>query len=102
MRKLLLGVLLIPALLSAEPVQVEKKVACDKFDNVINALGKNHGEFPIWVSTGKESQVAVLVNPKSTSWSVIQYNAKVACVLETGEGFKYLPEALSKKPSTGI
>lgn len=97
MRNLMLGVLLIPALLSAEPVQVEKKLICDSTEIVLNVITKEYKERPIWIGTVTDSQVAVLVNPQTTSWTIIQFNRKVACVLESGEGFKLLADFLDKK-----
>lgn len=88
MHKWLLGVLLLPALAFAQPVTVEKKVPCDKVEKVIEELTKKHGEEPIWFGQAQDSKVAVLVNPKTSSWSVVQFNDKIGCVLEVGDGFQ--------------
>ena len=87
MRKFLLSVLLLPAIASAEPVTIEKTVVCDNIDTVIKALTQRHKEQPIWIGTNKETKVAVLVNPETKSWTVLQYTDKAGCVLELGEGF---------------
>ena len=87
MRNLLLGVLLLPAIAIAEPVTVEKPVLCDKIENVLAEISKKHGEQPIWYGDTKDSKVAIFVNPEKGSWSVIQFNENLGCVLEVGEGF---------------
>lgn len=88
MRSFLLGVLLLPAVAFAQPVTVDKSVPCDKVERVIEELTKKHGEQPVWVGQAQDSRVTVLVNPQTQSWSVVQFNDKVACVLEVGEGFQ--------------
>lgn len=91
MRSFLLGVLLLPAVAIAQPVTVDKSVVCDKVEAVIEVLTKKYDEQPVWFGTAKDSKVGVLVNPKTSSWTVVQFNDKLACVLETGEGFQLRP-----------
>lgn len=88
MRSFLLGVLLLPAVAFAQPVTVDKTIPCDKVDKVIEELTKKYGEQPIWFGKSNDTKVAVLVNTKNANWTVIQFNDKIACVLETGEGFQ--------------
>lgn len=94
MRKFLLSVLLLPVLASAEPVTVDKPVVCDDTNIVLNGLGgEKYKEVAVWAGEGKSSMFAVLVNPTSTTWSIIQFNQEKACVLGTGFGFKFrLPD----------
>jgi hypothetical protein len=33
--------------------------------------------------------VVITANPTTNSWSIIQYNEKVACILEVGKGFQF-------------
>lgn len=91
MHKLLLGVLLLPALAQAEPVTVEKPVICDKTELVLKVLRERHGETPVWIGTGNEeprSNYVLMINRDTASWTLLQYNPDVACVLGSGEGFR--------------
>jgi hypothetical protein len=97
MRSFLLGVLLLPALAFAQPVTVEKTLPCDKVDSVIEQLTKKYEEQPVWFGTSGESRVGVLINTKTNSWTVIQFNDKIACVLEAGEGFQLRPGLVGGK-----
>lgn len=89
MRNLILGVLLLPALALAQPVTVEKTVVCDTTKTVIETLtGKEYQEYPFWIGADKNSRYVMLVNEKTSTWSFVQLNKDVACILSTGEHFK--------------
>lgn len=97
MRSFLLGVLLLPAVAMAQPVTVEKTVVCDVSEKVISEITKKHGEQPIWIGNKPESKIGVLVNSKTATWTVIQFNNKLACVIDSGEGFQVRTESLGKQ-----
>ena len=92
MQKFLLGVLLLPVLAFAEPVTVEKKVVCDSLEAVMASLtGDDIKEVPIWMGKETESELpgySVLVNEKTGTWSIIQFNQKAACIIGAGEAFQ--------------
>lgn len=98
MRKLLLGVLLLPALsFAAEPVEVNKKVICDKASKMLPYIDKEYGETPFWMANDSENYFAVLVNNETKTWSIIQYNLEkdISCLIDSGTGFKFkLPNML--------
>lgn len=96
-QSILASLLLIPTLLLAEPVELNKRVVCDKTAVVFHSLLKDHGERPIWVGVSKEDSTVVVSNPRTGSWSIVLFNDKVACVLEAGEKNQILPEALNRK-----
>lgn len=91
MRQLLLGVLLLPALALAEPVEVNKKVLCDSAKDMISYFYKKYEETPLWMGEAENSKVMVLSNAKTQTWTIIQFNLEnnVACMLEAGKGFKF-------------
>ena len=41
-------------------------------------------EVPFWVGSDADSKYVMMVNEKTKTWSFIQFNSKVACVLGTG------------------
>jgi hypothetical protein len=92
MRNFLLGVLLLPALALAQPVTVEKPVPCEKTKTVIEGLlNSDYKEQPIWLGVDDKSRYSIFANEKTGSWTLIQFNDKIACVLGVGEGSKILP-----------
>ena len=89
MRNLILGVLLLPALAHAQPVTVEKPVICDTLKTVIETLtGTGYREQPFWAGNDETSRYILLVNEKTKSWTMVQFNNKIACVLGTGENHR--------------
>ena len=75
----------------AQPVATNKEVYCDKTETMISILkGADYQEMPIWFGKEKDSKAphySLLVNQKTKSWTIIQFNAETACVLGAGEGF---------------
>lgn len=85
----ILGVLFLPALVVAQqqgPVRVEKPVICGPTELVIGEV-VDHKERPIWGSQLEDSKVALFANPETETWTMVQWNADVACVIEVGKGY---------------
>lgn len=92
MRKLILGILLIiPAAVMATQVTVDKSITCNTASEIISYLVKTHGEVPVWIGDKKDSNTAILANPKTKSWTIIlfQLEKDIACVLEAGVGYEF-------------
>jgi hypothetical protein len=83
----------------AQPMTTKKEVYCDKTSKLISILqGEDYEEMPIWFGKGegKVPNYSLLVNQKTKSWTMIQFNNDTACVIGTGESFN-IP---NKKPYT--
>ncbi len=91
MRNLLLGVLLLPVFAFAEPVTVEKPLVCDKTEKVIERLQNGqYKENPNWIGYDEKSRYALFSNEKTRTWTMIQFNDKIACILGVGEGSRII------------
>ena len=89
LKQALLGVLFLPALVIAQqqgPVTVEKPVICGPATAIIGAV-MEFKELPIWGSQLTDSQIALFANAKTETWTMIQWNKDVACVIEVGKGY---------------
>lgn len=92
MKKILLILALLPVIVLAQPVTVEKPVICDKTPRVLAALTSNDiKERPFWLGTDDESKFSLFVNEQTGAWTFIQFNDKIACILGTGENHKPVP-----------
>lgn len=101
MLKYLLGVLLLPALANAEPVTVEKPVICDKVKTVIEFLsGGNFKEQPFWVGSDDTSKYVMMVNEKTGTWTMVQFNDQIACIIGTGENHRVILKGTTTKSKT--
>lgn len=89
MKKLLLGVLLLPTLVFSEPVKIDKEVICDETKVVIATLIK-FKEVLVWTGKDDTSRYALLANEKTGSWTIIQFNEDLACIIGVGDSHKPL------------
>ena len=87
----ILGVLFLPALVVAQqqqgPVRVEKPVMCAGTELVLPEIYKQYREVPLWGSQLEDSKIALFVNPETKTWTLMQWNKDVACVIETGDNY---------------
>jgi hypothetical protein len=85
MKKLLISVLLLPVLASAQgPVTVEKKVVCHWANVILESLAKDFEEKPIWAGVGADKTRYSLFTNTTGSWTLIQFNEEVACIIGAG------------------
>lgn len=91
MYKFILGVLLLPAVAVSQPVTVEKPVVCDTPKIVIETLtGKEYKEQPFWAGVDENSRYVMLVNEDTGTWSIVQFNKNIACILGTGNNHRQI------------
>ena len=85
------GVLFLPALVFAQqqqgPVRIDKPVVCASTQVVISTIYEEYKEVPIWGSQLGDSKIALMVNTETQTWTIIQWNKDVGCVIETGKDF---------------
>jgi len=67
--------------------ETQKPVVCDTTKKVLSVLMEKHGEMPAWAGTDSSTntQYVLLVNPKSKTWTMVQFNPEIACVLGLGD-----------------
>ena len=77
---------------NAQPnlIEVDKPVTCSDPKTVIEGLSDQYQEQPCWSGRGTESKYVLFVNPKTGSWSMVEYNDKVACVVGTGKAARQI------------
>ncbi len=102
MRKLLLALLLMPALVWAEPFRAEKPTVCDAIEAMMQHLTEKYNEVPVWNGRGvgkfdQGNSIMMLMNHSTKTWTIIQYNDTVACILAVGEDPQFTPEAFGTK-----
>jgi hypothetical protein len=89
---------LITSVAHAQLREYERRFNCGETQFMITVLTKTAQEKPVWSGTDPETgtQTMVLVNIKTLTWTVVQYDHKMACVLQSGEGFRVLTESLKE------
>jgi hypothetical protein len=87
-KKIGLGLVLTGAVF-AQSVTMQKSVECAETETVFRGLiGSDYKEKPIWLgieSGANVSKYSLFVNEETKSWTLIQFNEKISCVIGTGE-----------------
>jgi hypothetical protein len=86
---LLLLVVSVIGIVAAQPVTVQKPVDCVNTETLFQGLiGSDYKEKPIWLGIQSDAPLpkySLFVNEQTKTWTLIQFDAKMACVLGTGE-----------------
>jgi hypothetical protein len=88
MKYFLFLALLLPSVVMAQPIIIQKPVTCTDAKTLLQGLiGSNYKETPVWLGVEPGAEVpkySVFVNPQTKTWTIIQFNDTIACVLGTG------------------
>ena len=70
-----------------EVVELTKKVKCSNTKVVMAEFMSKYQELPLWVSkTDSGTEVALLMNKEKKTWTLLEFNDTLACVIATGGG----------------
>jgi hypothetical protein len=97
MKKLALAFLFCwtSTLANAQLFESKTTIQCGETKYILtNLFGGEVEEQPLWVGTNDTSKTStvVMVNNNTQTWTVVQFDKKIACVLGVGEGFKFKKE----------
>jgi hypothetical protein len=70
-----------------EVIELNKPLKCGDAQFVMTHFATEYGEKPLWVAKDKatSSHITLLVNKETRSWTLLQYDSSIACVLGAGE-----------------
>lgn len=85
---LIAAMLVTPVLADDSVVELNKTVQCAKTDFVFDTLRNKYHEFPIWGGAKENSHYVLTVNPSTSTWSLVNFNDEVACLIDAGVGFR--------------
>jgi hypothetical protein len=67
-------------------VDLVKPLKCSDASSVMNYFVDTHKETPIWVGKSvHNTHITLLINRETRSWTMIEYDTRLACVLGAGE-----------------
>ena len=67
-------------------IDLNKAMKCSDAQVVMNYFVDIQKEIPVWVGkTVNNSHIKLLMNRETRSWTVIEYDTRLACVLGAGE-----------------
>jgi hypothetical protein len=69
-----------------EIIDLTKQMKCSDAQTVMNYFTNVFKETPVWVGkTVHNTHIALLANRETKSWTMVEYDTKLACVLGAGE-----------------
>ena len=69
-----------------EIIDLQKSLKCSDAQVVMNYFVDTHKELPVWVGKSvHNTHITLLMNKETRSWTMIEYDARLACVLGAGE-----------------
>ena len=65
--------------------EMKKTVPCAATKDIITDLANgDYKELPFWMGKDTDSKYVLMANPKTLTWTFIQYDETTACVLGSG------------------
>ena len=83
---------------------LKKSVVCADLDTIANVI-REHKEKVQWYAkdASTENTVTLFLNSETLSWTLVESNKSVGCLLAAGEGYRTMPSGIPsnsvKKPS---
>ena len=78
--------LISPIANAQEIVDLTKPLKCSDAQTIMNYFTDVFKETPVWVGrTVHNTHITLLANRETKSWTMIEYDTKLACVLGAGE-----------------
>jgi hypothetical protein len=69
-----------------EIIDLTKPMKCSDAQSVMNYFVDIHKEKPIWVGKSvHNTHITLMMNKQTRSWTMIEYDTTIACVLGAGE-----------------
>jgi hypothetical protein len=69
-----------------EVIDLTKPLKCSDAQSVIKYFVDTHKEAPVWVGKSvHNTRITLMVNKETRSWTLVEYDDRLACVLGAGE-----------------
>jgi hypothetical protein len=69
-----------------EVINLTKGLKCSDAEYVMRHFTEEYKEKPVWVGkTTNGTHVTLLVNKEKRSWTLIEYDSRLACILGAGD-----------------
>ena len=88
MRKTIITLVLLfsTTTFAQEVINLTKSIKCSNAESVMQYFTEQYKEMPVWVGkTTNGTHVTLLINKEKRSWTLIEYDSKLACILGAGD-----------------
>ena len=76
------------SIVNAQDLEQSKPVKCFPLEETLKSLRERWHERLVWSGQGESSNFALFVNSNNGSWTLLQFDNDVACVLGVGHSSK--------------
>lgn len=85
-----------------EEFQITKTIPCDTFQAVMELLTKQYKETPIAMFNNPKNNITTIItaNTANASWTALETDGENACLVSTGQGFRFNNEVLKNPGKT--
>jgi hypothetical protein len=67
-------------------VDLTKPLKCSEIETVMEYFSNTHNEKPVWVGkTVHNTHITLLMNKENRSWTMVEYDSTLGCVLGAGD-----------------
>lgn len=81
-----LALLLSSTSFAQEVINLTKTMKCSDAEYVMRHFTEQYKEKPVWVGkTTNNTHVTLMVNKEKRSWTLIEYDSRIACILGAGD-----------------
>jgi len=78
--------------------KVNREYVCGPFIEIVQSLtGNDYKESPIWLGNHNNVSTVLMVNPETSSWTIVAYQRETGCVIAAGSASQALTDKLSPK-----
>lgn len=93
-RLLVAFILSVVSSLANAEFESNKPMICDDTRSIMKSLAEVYLEKPIWTAPhpNDNTRFSLFVNTLTGSWTLVQMNREIACILGVGEEYKILLE----------
>ena len=70
---------------AADPFYTQKPVVCSDVKTIVEFVsGGEFQEQPNWAGKDDKSKYVLMVNEKTKTWTMVQFNDQIACIIGAG------------------
>ena len=78
--------------------KVSREYICGPFAEIVESLtSQEYQEAPVWLGQQNSVSTVLMVNPKTSSWTIVSYQRETGCVIAAGGSSQTLADKLSSK-----
>ena len=76
--------------------KVSREYICGPFAEIVESLtSQEYQEAPVWIGRQNSVNTVLMVNPKTSSWTLVSYQRDTGCVIAAGSSSQAFSDKLN-------